>query len=483
MWLMRPVECMVDTQTWLTKRTGVLALVLLVAVILTTGMDRFIVRVDGTNYRVELLVGGIALLGAVTLLGVRSWRALGTVECALILWLVTAFVSSAFISPATGDSLRLTLILAGLLCIYLAVVLLVRSRAAMLEAVLLWVAISTGVVLVGVIQGLLFSTFGITTGMHFNRQYNEGVFSAIPMVTGTVWEPNLYGSFALALGSVTGALAFSPSLADGASQWRLRGATSIAFAGAVVSMTRAVWFAAVVIGLCLALAAYRFGRSTGRGAVLKLAGSMGLGLIIGLGVALSLPTTSWKTDNPGRLTLVEVAERAGRGVRGELIEGAEPGTRAGLGSALEDRAGELGSPQQIPSLLLRQEILIKSFEGWQRSPVLGWGSGAYRYVYTVLPGEPGWIPNIFMHILFENGLLGFLFFFGALGLMVVRAISGLRKPASKWETSDYATLGLLLAGVALLITYQLTDGTWMGFTWVLLALLSSASNRSRVARQ
>ncbi len=35
-------------------------------------------------------------------------------------------------------------------------------------------------------------------------------------------------------------------------------------------------------------------------------------------------------------------------------------------------------------------------------------------------------------------------------------------------------LTLLLAMLAPLLTYQLTDGTWMGFTWVVVALLVAA---------
>ena len=58
----------------------------------------------------------------------------------------------------------------------------------------------------------------------------------MPMVTGTVWEPNLFGSYSLTVGCIAAGLAFAPQLSSRAWQWRLQFATVLGFAGVIVSM-------------------------------------------------------------------------------------------------------------------------------------------------------------------------------------------------------------------------------------------------------
>ena len=454
-------------------RRGIASLGVWVALVLATGIDRFIVRVDGTNLRVELLVGGIALAAGVILLGKSAWRALGLIEWLLLAWLALSIVSSLLFSPNPADSMRLTIVLAGLLVIFVAATLLLRNRASLLWCTLVWLALGSGVIVAALVQGVLFTLFGITTGMHFNRIYQDGTFSAVPMVTGTIWEPNLFGSYSLAMGSIAAGLSFAPRFASRKWQWRLHLATALGFAGVVVSMTRTVWFVAFIIAIALVLSAIHFGLLRFDAGAARLAASLVVGVVLGLSVALTLPKISWPTDNPGAMTPVEVADRAGRGVRGEPIDGAADGDVL-IESALEDRAGELAAVDQVPSLLIRQEVMVNSFNGWLQRPLLGWGTGAYRHVFVIPPGAPNWIPNIFMHILFDTGLIGMALFGGALALAGWRAVSSVRKPASEWSTADFATFGLLAAAFALLLTYQLTDGTWMGFTWVLFAMLVAA---------
>jgi hypothetical protein len=444
---------------------------------LITGIDRFIVRIDGTNFRVELLVGGLALVAGIFLLGKASWRTLGLIECGLIAWLAANFISSLLFAPDRTESLKFVALLTGLLVIFFATLLPLRNRDSTFWASVLWVSIGSGVVLLGLIQGLLFTFFGITTGMHFNRSYIDGIFSAVPMVTGTIWEPNLFGSYSLAVALVASGLALSPQLPHRSWHWRLNLCIAIGFAGVVVSMTRTVWLVAALMVAVLALTAARLGVQRVNRGTAMLASSVGLGVVVGLLIAFTLPKISWATADPGALTIVQVAERAGMGVRGEPITGAGVGAEVQHQSALTDRAGELASVDQVPSLLIRQEVIMKSFNGWLRRPWLGWGTGSYPQVFVIAPGAPNWIPNIFLHILFDSGLVGLVLFCGAVGLAAWRALASIRKPAKIWTTADFATYGLLLASLALLLTYQLTDGTWMGFTWVLLAMLVASGKR------
>ncbi len=455
-------------------KEGFAALLILVLLTLATGIDKFIVRIDSTNFRVELLVGGVALVAGIALLGRSAWRALSLIEWLLLAWLGLSLLSSLVFSPDPIDSIRLTILLAGLIVIYLAATLPLRSLESVFWGTMVWVAIGSGVILLALVQGLLFTFFGVTTGMHFNRTYENGTFSAVPMVTGTVWEPNLFGSYSLVVAILGAGLAFAPQLAGRAWQWRLNVATALGFSGVVISMTRTVWLVAACIAVILVGSAFRFGSMKLDRSTMRVIASIGAGVVVGLLIAITLPKISWKTDNPGALTMTEVADRAGRGVRGEPIEGASDGSQVQRESALEDRADELTSVDQVPSLLIRQAVMVNSFNGWLQRPILGWGTGAYSHVFYIAPGAPNWIPNIFMHVLFDTGLVGFALFTGALGVAGWRALRNVLIPLRSWTPTDFATYGLLLAGLALILTYQLTDGTWMGFTWVLLALLVAA---------
>jgi hypothetical protein len=63
--------------------------------------------------------------------------------------------------------------------------------------------------------------------------------------------------------------------------------------------------------------------------------------------------------------------------------------------------------------------------------------------------------------------------------IALRGVRAIKAPVSNWRTIHFILLGLLVGGAALFIAYQLTDATWMGFTWVFLALLVTAAYSAR----
>ncbi|HET9493464.1 MAG TPA: hypothetical protein VFR15_04460, partial [Chloroflexia bacterium] len=93
-----------------------------------------------------------------------------------------------------------------------------------------------------------------------------------------------------------------------------------------------------------------------------------------------------------------------------------------------------------------------------------------------------WIPNVVLHVLFDTGLLGLVLFGGAVVIGVANSIRALASPLKSWRQSEYALLGLLAAAGALALCYQMTDGTWMGFTWFLVGLLSVTARHTQSER-
>src|SRR5260370_27470979 len=93
--------------------------------------------------------------------------------------------------------------------------------------------------------------------------------------------------------------------------------------------------------------------------------------------------------------------------------------------------------------------------------------------------DGGVIGNLPLPILFDTGTVGLLLLLVALVAASRPAIRALRSPAVAWETTHYVLFGLVAAGVALIVTYEFTDGTWLGFTWVFFGMLVAARRLTR----
>ena len=89
-----------------------------------------------------------------------------------------------------------------------------------------------------------------------------------------------------------------------------------------------------------------------------------------------------------------------------------------------------------------------------------------------------WIANVELHVLFDTGIVGLLLLVAAMFIAGRRAFNTLRLPAARWGLTNYLTFGILFASLGLLAAFQITDGTWLGFTWVLLAMLVAAGQET-----
>jgi hypothetical protein len=466
-------------------RTSVLPFVALCALFFATGIDRFSIRIFETNFRLELMAGGLVFLYCVLTMRSTLLLRLGWIEICLGGWLAVSLVSSALFSPRPASSLKLTVLLAGLVTIYLATRLLLNTAAAVEWGALLYVAVGAGVCFVGLVNALAFRLIGAGSGISFNRLYDGNTFSALPMVHSTIWEPNIFGSYALSVAVLASALALAPSVSSGA-RWRLGAAIVLALGGVVLSLTRTVWAVAALVLLLLWLSGVLLLKVRFATVFKQLVAPSVAGLVMGVLVAQTLPPVRWATEDPSAVTYGHIIDMAARQARNEPLqqggspEANQPAVPAG-DSALGGRIGELESATQAPTLVMRQIVVRKAIEGWLQRPLLGWGTDTYRFVVAPAPHEPSWIPNVELHVLFDTGLVGLLFFGGALALIAWRAIRSLRTSVGNWTTLHFALLGLLFVGGGLFLTYQLTDATWLGFTWVLLGLMAAGvSEASRL---
>jgi O-antigen ligase len=151
--------------------------------------------------------------------------------------------------------------------------------------------------------------------------------------------------------------------------------------------------------------------------------------------------------------------------------------------SIMQRVASFGSLSRERDLTVRVEIYRNALTHWQQHPWIGWGVGAYGEVYRYpYPDQvhPGWISNLFIHVLYDSGLLGLAFFLGGLAWAGCRGVRAWRG-AQGIEAGMLA--GTLLALLGLLIAFQSTEATWFAYPWIYLGLLEgaifSAGRRSR----
>lgn len=444
--------------------------------ILAVATDRFGIQVGGFNLRTELIVGILIAVVAAVRSGVtgvlRLVRSAGVVEYCLVTWLLLSFVSSALFSPMRAQSLKLTVLIAGFVVLYGVGFALLRSARLVTWAALTWIAVGSLVAVIGLVNALLYTVFGRSEGVTLEGNYQGNIFSLTPKIHSTMWEPNIFGSFALSVGILALALTCAPEFGSSKRLWLLRLATVAAFCGVMLSMTRTLWLVMpVTLLLFIAVIFWRKVVRSPRLLLWLLAPAI-LGTLIGLGVGYSMPTTSIVVTKP--LTPAEtqsITDRAlNRGGGSSVNSGqSSAGTTT---SAMNERLDTLSNPAEISSLVGRKRIYLRALKGIGEKPVLGWGTGSFA-AYD--DGGDKWVGNLELHILFDTGIVGLLLLAIAVLLPVWRGLKPLRANPVNWGTVQFIMLGLLVGGVGLLMAYQTTEGLWLGFTWVFLSLLVMAS--------
>ena len=283
----------------------------------------------------------------------------------------------------------------------------------------------------GLLALALWTVSQVNLGVHLKP---EGTIAAM----GTQWESNVFGSYVAALVVLAGVIVVAPL----ARRLRLSAglALLVGIPALAASLTRAAWLgAAVALGVGIVAWAVRRPR-------------LALRIAIGL-VLLILPLAAVLLLSDVRTALPTVA----------MVDG----------STLFDRLLSLASLEQDGNVWVRLQIYRHVLQVWQEHPWIGWGIGAYGQEY-LYPNQnlSAWIPNLFLHVLYDSGLFGLVFLVAGLGVALWR---GFLAWLNRAGAGRFLAGGLLLAVIALLVAFQATEASWLAYFWVYLGLLEGVA--------
>ena len=406
-------------------------------------LDRYTVEVMGATVKLEHL----ALVGvwAVLVLGAVRWG--WRLSFGPLLWLLpfltVLFLSSAVNAPDRATSLRqsvlVLLVSSGAVAVYcLASTPVIFRKIVQIMMVLAVAEAALALILLGA------DRFGLTIG----AQPGPGD-DAIRVPFGTLWEPNVLGSYLTAAAM----LFLSVLLAEHRPRRRLW--LSVGFGVVIIviglSLARASWFS-LVAGAAVVVLLYWRGVARGANGLISWTHNVRYAVVAALAAVV---------------LLVGVASLAFPAtVRGALA-------RADLSSY---------KPSQDPALQTRAWLYNQAFDGILAHPIIGNGAGSFAVRSVGEKGEPSWLSNLELHLLYDSGLIGLCAVLGGIAMLLWKAVRALGRPLSAGGNVELVpyVIGVVAAVVVLLITYQTTEATWLAYTWPYVGLLARAANMNQL---
>lgn len=122
----------------------------------------------------------------------------------------------------------------------------------------------------------------------------------------------------------------------------------------------------------------------------------------------------------------------------------------------------------------RLSTYFRALNDWAASPWFGNGANAFAQKYVTSSFTPGWISNMTLMALHDSGIVGFALLLAWLVWFVWDLVRGLRN--SRRGVTYVLMLGLTIGFVGLFVAYQFTTALWLGFTWLYLGLLKSGTD-------
>ncbi len=263
--------------------------------------------------------------------------------------------------------------------------------------------------------------------------------------TGPLLEANLLGSYTLA--AMLLGLAMLTSRGE-RPRWQRAAAWTAALLGPpllLLSVTRTAWVAAVAaLGAAGAVAAWRSGRRALRWGLAAAGAAMLAVAAVEVPVML---TWSWAPMKPTPMS-----------------------------ASVSSKVSSFADLRRDTDLWVRFEVCRDALRTAGEHPWIGWGAGAFGDLY-LYPDQntPAWIPNFFVHHLFDGGLIGLALLVAAIARIAWRGIQAWRCSA---DPLCSALAGLLLALIGLGVAFQTTEASWLAYPWILLGLLEGGSREA-----
>jgi O-antigen ligase len=351
----------------------------------------------------------------------------------LLGWLAVALLASLVNAPNPLHSAVLWVKLALMVTAFVLVANLARGRVR--AAIMLQVAVGAFVALHTLLAQVLWSLAGVNVGMNWAAGGTH-----VPVAG--LWEPNILGSYLLAAVVLALGLAVQRDLARAERALAVTTAV-LGLPALVLSVTRAAWVALAVV---LVLAA-----------LIEAARRPRLALRVGGAAFVTIAVVA------AALWLLRINPFAWLPEYDPLRNG-----------SVIQRLASFGALERDGNLWVRSEVIRNALVVWEHRPLIGWGVGAYGDMF-VYPNQnvPAWVPNLFVHHLFDAGWLGLVLFLSGIGLVAGAAL-GLWAWYRRRGLASGVFGPLLLALLGLLIAFQTTEATWFAYPWIYLGLLQAA---------
>lgn len=386
--------------------------------IASTAFNRYNFEVAGWNAKVE----NIVLLVVLTAWALRVTSGRDRAQrlpFALLFgsFLLTNVLSSVLNSADVYKSMRIVVRMTLAIALFYLVFGYVSDRARLLAALRALLITGAGACAFGVGALIVWHLNGWDVGVQHDPI--TGVVSA----KGTLWEGNIFGSYAAGIAVLSGSLLVSraPTL-----QRRLLSVVFVlAMAALIMSLTRAAWVAFATA----AVLAVVFLRGVRLRTALLLTGMAAVAL-----------------------TLV---------------------FRFDLGGVPDDvsaRFATLSAIRSDTNTVSRLKNIDLGLDEWRSKPLLGWGTDGFHInhpeIRSTLPGPQ-------LAALYDTGLLGFSLFVAFVGAALLCSIATCAR--ARDGTLAMILGSLIVAVIAQMVAFQATDAFWLGFIWVYFGLMLACS--------
>jgi hypothetical protein len=354
--------------------------------------------------------------------GSHKWVKFEKLDVLLLAFLAANYVSSVLYSPDVSSTLRWALLQTLAACPYFLIRQLVRTKE-QLSTVMTWYLWVGGLEAVfGILCYLGFTYFGTSTGItiFFYLGY-------IPGVHGSLWEPNIFGSYCACFAVM---FLYYYLAHREKNLWYLAGLAATLI-GISLSLARQAWVCLIFVGGMILL--FNLSR---RGIQRKRL----ILIMLGLAAALAAAIMAMSSEQSERLANL--------------------------------------SPSQIdedPTVVRRAGLVALAMDDIAQHPIVGLGSSSFQLLYL---GEDdsyqgvgdAWLGTLGFRILHDTGIVGTVL----LGWFMLNMARRTWRVQRRRRSKDVALGALSAAAMVMLIAYQLTDASTLGFTWVHLGLLTTA---------